>query len=497
MPRQGPSSPRTPRTFRPSDGALQLLAAALGCCLYVVLLVGVKWEVYPGWTWRGYLTDVHSLVGLAAFAAGFLFWLFRVYRVKAIEDVVHEQVRRTLQSRRVASLVAALSASVTLGSAAVIVRGERDVAVELLEAVQESNWGQARALRDALATQPLRPSLQQTLRHFVDVHELSERDRLRESRSLREDIQRVRALLDAGEDNGGFNSLTFAELSKGLFFVEDAGDPKRHLQEGIDWVTGQAARVSDPFARPALLARAGELHLAGKDYASARSMFDQALALEARSAARSRIRANIANTLAATGDTATAVRLYSESETDYPEGRRSIFYSNYGYLLMLARDYDAARQKVELALQIDPEDWYSHLNLGLIKESLGTYDDASEDFRIVIEQSTNPDSKREAGIFAGRCLELAGRTPTEYLPFYLRAAGRSSTPEQITRLLADRHALSALYDRMAVSLENTNTHAIETYITWFRTRATDILRDGRADPGNRTGSGVSLAARGR
>lgn len=464
------TSETLPRRHSFGDGTLQLAVAAMGLVLHATALVAIKWWVYPGWTWRGYLTDLKAIVGLTVFAAGLAAWLFRLYRTKTLEEAARDQIRGNLQGANLRPIAAALSVTTIAVISVVLWTGEREVAVALLADAQQSNWKHAREELGALSTQPLRPDLSATFKRFVDVHDLSERDQLKESRSLRQDRLSVSELIQSGHDYHGLNSLTFAELSKG-FFVEDAENPKHWLVEGVEMLMRQSERLSEQEDRAALLARAGELNLAGKDYLPARDFFQRALPLEKRPTAIARIRANIGNTFAAAGDTGAALRLYSEAEARYPEGRRSIFYSNYGYLLMLAKDYESAKVKVAHALQIDPEDWYSYLNLGLIKEALDEYDDAAADFRIVIEKSSNPDSKREARIFAGRCLELDGREPAEYLGLYLAAAGRAANAASINRLLGSPNALSNLYSEMATSLEKTNTHAIEKYIQWFRIRA--------------------------
>jgi tetratricopeptide (TPR) repeat protein len=455
---------------------LQLAAAGLAILLYVLGLVAVKWWGYPGWTWRGYVTDLEAVVGLLVFASGFGFWLFQLYRTRSLEEAVPPAVRRLLLSERLPLAVGALLLAASGLSVALLVVGECPVGHRLVLFAQQSNWKHAREHLHDLMESPLRKELVQTFTLFIDVHELSERDRLTGSSSLREDRQRVEQLLEEGHDAHLFNSLSHAELSKTIYFIEDAGARKTEISRAIERLERRLVSLTDELDRATLLARIGELHLADRNYSAAHSFFEQSLRFETRKTPTARLRSNLGNVYAARRDLRRATELYAEAESNYPEGRRAVFYSNFGYLLMLASDYDAAKQKVERALQIEPTDWYSYLNLGLIKERLGAYDDAYEDFKTVIARSDNQDSRREARILAGRCLELQGRPESEYLPFYLEADGRSTSPAQILRVQKSVEERAELYSRMASLLESTNTHAIEPYVEWFGDRAAELVR---------------------
>ena len=450
---------------------LQLAAAGLALLLYALGILAVKWWVYPGWTWRGYLTELKAVAALVIFALGFGFWLYEVYRSSRLTEATPLALRRLLRSERLPLTVAVLLLMLLSLTVALALIGERTVAYELVSLSQQSNWKHARSYLQTLGQEPLRPALQDTFKLFVDVHELSERDQLKGSRSLREDRQRAIELLDEGNDYRLLNSLSYAELSKAIYFIEDADGRKVVLEEAIDRLSRRLAVLTDVLDQARLIARIGELKLAARDYSTARSFFESALALETRPTVVARLRANLGNVHAALGNLQRAVQLYNEAEANYPEGRRAIYYSNFGYLLMLAQDYGEAKQKVERALQIEPTDWYSYLNLGLIKERLGEYDDAYEDFKVVIAKSENPDSRREAKILAGRCLELAGRPPSEYLALYLEADGRSTSQNQLARVQNSAQERAALYSRMTTHLKNTNTHAIEAYIEWFQQKS--------------------------
>jgi tetratricopeptide (TPR) repeat protein len=441
--------------------------------LYVVGLLALKWWIYPGWTWRGYLTDLKALSGLVGFAA--VAWsLLRLYRKTTAEMLVQQAVTITSREKNLRLVVVSLSAVIATAGGALLAVGERSPAGQLLKDAEQSNWQNARKALAVLQGEPLRHELQDTFTLFVSVHELSERDLLKGSRSLREDRARVKSLLEQGYDIHLLNSLTFAELSKAIHFVEDGDGTFPRLQEGLNHLNSRRAVFQNGIERATIVGRMGELHLAGKNYQAAGRMFEEALEFEQRQVARARLRANLGNVYAATSDLATATELYQLAEQDYPEGRRSIFFSNFAYLLLLSKDYDLARRRVDQALQLDPSDWYSYLNRGLIKEATGDYDDAVADFQVVIKNSENPDSRREAQILAGRSLELASRQPSEYLSMYLAAAARSTADVQLKRVAGDIGAQAQLYDAMAQLLADTNTHAIEPFIEWFRSRAKQI-----------------------
>lgn len=455
--------------------SLQVAAAVSAATFYAAIALAIKWWGYPGWTWRGYLSDMKTVVGLLAFGALTAAWLFRAYRLKEVDDAMRGQVRSLLRSNYLSPIVAVLSYyALLLLCILFFFAGERPIAPDVLSFAKQNQWQDA---KDALATiskAPLRPELIETLDLYVSIHLRSDGDQVTDSKPLRELRSRVTRLLKSNADYESLNTLSFAEISKNVYFVERANEGRRSIDEGLAQINHRLAAVDSDDERARLALRSGELLLAAKAYEEAEAQLKEALDIPASPTTQSKIRANLGNALAAMKQPQRAALLYSQAEAFYPEGRLAVFYSNWGYLLMLSKEYPQAQRKIERALQIDSADWYSYLNLGLIKERLKQYEDAYSDFKVVIERSPFPDSRREARILAGRTLELGGHPQTEYVKLYLEADSRSTDPKQLARLLQDRDSLAAVYSAMARLLRLTNTHGIEEYTAWFDNRARAI-----------------------
>src|SRR6187402_3170255 len=150
---------QSPRTSRHSEATWQLVAAVLAFVLYFVCLLALKWWIYPGWTWRGYLTDLKALVGLSLFAAGFAAWLVRLYRIKTPEEVARDYLRNSLQSSALRPIVVVIGLAAAVSTPIVLGIGEREVAPILLADIEQSNWKHAREELTRISSQPLRPDL--------------------------------------------------------------------------------------------------------------------------------------------------------------------------------------------------------------------------------------------------------------------------------------------------------------------------------------------------
>ena len=454
---------------------LQVVFAVLAVLLYCLSIYALKNWVYPGWTWRGYLTDLKAIIGLILFLTPFAAWVWIVYRGKKPEESATAAIRVSLRSDHLAGYVLLLAGASAVLGCLVSVLGEPQVGAKLHNYVVASNWSHAQTEFARLSKTPIRQPILDSFRLYIETHTKSEQDQLKGSQSLRENRHKVQTLLEDEVDPYYFNSLCYAELSKAIHFVEDpSGNDEQILNDGIGMLHRRMTAKQSSKARAVLLARMGELELAAKNYYRAQLWFTIALEDETFPAARARIEANLGNTYAATNCLDKAVAAYARAELNYPEGRKSIFYSNYAYSLLLAERYTEARDKVDRAIRINPEDWYSYLNRGLIFEAIGQYEDALSDFNIVIAKSEVPDSKREASILAGRCAEIAGKPAKDCLLFYLQAAGGSTTEIKLDEISSNKIQMAELYGRMARLLRETNTYGTEVYIAWFEKRAKEI-----------------------
>lgn len=457
---------------------LQVGFGFLAVVVYVLLIICVKAWAYPGWTWRGYVTDMRAILGLLVFLTPVASWLWVVYRGTKPAGSLTAAAGKLLPGTLLPESVAVLATAALILGSLLYAIGERPVGGDYLQLASSSNWSHAEKELNRLSSQPLRSPLLESLQLHLDIHRESERGTLSSSLNLRESRHRVQMLLERKIDPLSLNTLTYSELSKAIHLVEDPRNDQSSLNEGIRVLHERLFGEVSAGRRAVVTARLGEVELAAKHYHRARLWFEWALEEEQDPLRRARLHAHLGNTYAGVGSFAVALHRYSQAEKWYPEGRRAIFYSNFAYLLLAAGQPSEARQKINQALRVDPADWYSYLNRGLISEALSQFDDAILDYDQVIKNSDNPDSVREAQIFLGRCAELSGRPESEYIPFYLQASGRSDSLQSISDMLASPDQMANLYLEMAQLLSDTNTHAIESYIHWFSQRAEAIVGSG-------------------
>ena len=90
------------------------------------------------------------------------------------------------------------------------------------------------------------------------------------------------------------------------------------------------------------------------------------------------------------GDPAQAARIYEELLKEH-ETQENVF--NFGWSLLLAGEYAAAAHANRRALELDPEDLYSRLNLGIAYEGLGDRDAARREYRNLLERLTPREDK--------------------------------------------------------------------------------------------------------
>ena len=60
-----------------------------------------------------------------------------------------------------------------------------------------------------------------------------------------------------------------------------------------------------------------------------------------------------------------------------------MLYWNFGYLLLLSEQYTDGETTIKRAISIRPDHWISHLNLALVYEAIGRYDNAEEQYKLV------------------------------------------------------------------------------------------------------------------
>lgn len=466
---QGPSP--LVRASRAAPRAWLFLAALLA--FYFTGLLALKWWLYPGWTWRGYITDLKALFGLSTIAVPLAVLLWRAVKRQKPDESFVDSIGHLLTSSIYGHVITVISALTVCGGIAVVLLGEAMFSEDFLRYSREHNWTHARRTLQQLQKQPLRPDLLQACALFVDVHEKSESNLLTESVSLRERRDALNNLAANYSDPYHLIDQSYAEIGKALFFVED--DPN-FLVEAMRVLLKRLVTEPSASYRSLILSKLGELELAGRDYAGAQAYFEEALSYDSEPLNVAAIRANLGNALASQQRIAQAIEQYTLAERSYPEGRRHIFYSNFGYLLMMADTHAEAEEKVKRALKIKPDDWYSYLNLGLVYDALKRHSDAQHAFSTVIANVKHPDSTREARIFLGRSIELGGTELASFAPIYLEALGRASLPADVAKLSQSPESLSEMYDALAQGLLQTNTHGTERYVRWFRDRAAAALK---------------------
>jgi tetratricopeptide (TPR) repeat protein len=441
-----------------------LIILTLGC--YGLLTLGLKWWIYPGWTWKGFFSDIKSITTFAVFVSPFVIYVWKAYKGKSPQDSIVEALHRGVSLRFAVIGTTSLLIGIFALGAALAIFGERDPSPDLLDYVSESNWKYAQDVLNQLRNEPLRPDVRETLETYVGVHEASEKEKFKDSSEFHEFKSAALELLHKGQNIGTLNSLSFAEASKVIFLIEQAPDVLdaacQHLSSVLPTIRNRKQKV-------AVIAKLGELRLASKDYAGASKYFQDALGMPMPPSMRSVLTARVGNIQFVQGDIADAVRSYQDAEANYPEGRRFLYYSNFGYLLLQAKDYALAETEIKRAISVRKDDWISYLNLGLVYDATGQYSDSNKQYETVVDKADTELARREALILMGRSAELAGQTFETYIPLYLRAKDRVPSPAVLSELRTHPAELHALYQSMADGLRKGETHGIESYITWFET----------------------------
>lgn len=440
----------------------QTLVGILIGQIYLLSLWAMKVHFYPGWNWRSFLLEYQIVIGALLFLSPPLISILALYSTKS----ALLPLRRMLSGRRSdRSLTYILFILIVFSGCLglLVLNSPGPIPHRLEHHLVHQNWSYAEQEIARLGENNLRRDVASALMHYIDAHRRSDGNNFSSGQYHRSQRIAVKTELDAGSSLTFLNTMTYAELSKIVYFVEDRNDDE--LASAVQALLEAAKRASSDEVEGAFYAKVGDLMLASRRYAAAKLMYTKASLYVSNPNRQASITANLGNVHAATGAIDRAAELYRDAEFHYPEGRRDVFYSNYGYLLMLAGKYDEAEAAVRNALAINPEDWYSYLNLGLIFERKEQFNDALKNFDIVIENTDAGDYRREAMLLKAYTLIRGGQDRKIAVRVALEALGRSA--DSAEQVLQDADMLAELYGDAAEALRATNTHAIEEYIHFF------------------------------
>ena len=407
----------------------------------IELFILIKKRLFPDWSNSAFLKDITIII---SFFSLFALLLFLIQAAKA----------RVKSVRNTFGVLGALL--LTLSFATFTIK-QAPYLEKVYFYISNHNWDFAEKEFNALDQRKLKPELVKTFEYFIATHKESDTHAYPEGQVLRSRKNAVENLISKKFDYKLMNSLALAEIYKSLYFAEDDKD---HIRSAINYLKQKKGNINVHMKR-------GELTLAMKDYEKAKEEFTNALNYRPNPTQLSIIQLNLGNISATLGNVDGALEKYREAEENYPAIKKFVFYSNYSYLLMLAGKYKLAEEKVRYALKINSTDWYSYLNLGLIQEKQGSWLDAIHNLDAVMQKSDNVDAKREAGIFKGRCMEIAGYDRKEFVETYLQALNMNTASESVDYY---SNNIKTLYKHIIRSLQETNTHGIEVYIKWFEDR---------------------------
>jgi len=452
-----------------------VILTILGLFGYLFAIWQLKLWFYPGWKWTSFLVDLKAGLGFTSLLLPIIIILWTAFTGKKPEESIIEALQHKISLRyalTTAFVILAVDATL-LGS--ILAFGERAPSPELLTLVSESDWADARKVLAALPQEKFRFDVWQTLEMYVSLNEATDMEHFSESQGYWTYRNLAEHLIGQGSDLDIMNSLSFAEASKAIFVVEGSSalsvlnDGTRRLQDLLPTIRTNQQRA-------VVLHKLGEILLYSKDYSGAKTYLQQAARLEMRPSQNALILARLGNALAALGETDKAVDLYKRAEKNYPEPRKHVFYSNFGYVLLQAKQYDEAEAKINQALENQRNDWITNLNLALVYEANNKPEDAVAKYDFVIGNADlNSKERVEALILKGRAMERRNQPLNDFLPCYLEAAGRVPSRSVIEEMRKDPVQLAKLYGLMAIKLNEGNTQGIEEYITWFKGRSKEVL----------------------
>ena len=452
-----------------------VILATVGLFGYLLAIWQLKLWAYPGWKWASFLGDIKTVLGFASLLLPLIVIFWRALKGKKPDESIIEVLQHTisLRSTLIIAFILLVIDSALLGT--ILTFGEREPSPELLTFVSESDWANARQVLASLPQEKLRFDVWQTLELYEGLNEATDMEHFGESQEYRADRNLAEHLMGHGSDLDIMNSLSFAEASKAIFVVEGSSarpvlnDGTRRLQDLLPTIrTNQQKAI--------VLHKLGEILLYSKDYSGAETYLRQAAELETRPSQKALILSRLGNALAALGKTDKALDLYRKAEHDYPEPRKHVFYSNFGYFLLQAKQYDEAEAKVKQALANQRNDWITNLNLALVYDANNKPEDAYAVYdHVIAKADANSKERVEALILKGRAMELRNKPLDDFLPLYLEASGRVPSPDVIEEMRKDPLKLANLYEAMAKKLDEGNTQGIEEYINWFRGRSKQLV----------------------
>lgn len=304
-------------------------------------------------------------------------------------------------------------------------------------------------------------------------------DTVNESTGVRELRSAIKQLLDEGENHKFLNTLSYAELSKLLYFMEGKSDPT--IMEGIQLLRASLQSLGKPSDKGPLLLKMGELYLAKQDYPGAIQALDGAVTALGSSPSKARALASWSTSLAAQGEWQRAIDKYRGAEKLYPEGHREIFYSNLAYMLcqratQFRRSGETADAEsclgeaeglAKKALSIKRDDWISVLNLALIQDELRKFAEAELNYKLVVGNAARSDIVSEAWILYGRSLHLGERPLSEVVKALLQGLGRASDDQTVNSYHSEQEKTKELFAASAEALKQMPPHGLERYINWF------------------------------
>ena len=417
---------------------------------------------YPEYTISGYLLSLSTLSYILPFLIIIPIFLIQVNSInEEPKKMIFKLANGVLNSKSLNGINLILCTIGTILILLIFFKDKRPYFPNLTYYIENQNWNQAELEFQNIDSKKVYPDILRTFELYIKIHKISDISNYPKSKELLEMQNVIQGMLERKSDYNDMNTLTYSEISKAIYFAEDNKQP---IEKAITLLNSKPQSSK-------ILRKKGELLLATKNYISSKMIFNKALLTKPNLVDKAVIFSNLGNIFASTNKSDSAIYCYQMAEENYPPIRKYIFYSNFGYLLMLANKLDLAKDKIEEGLKIEPNDWYSYLNLGLIYDKKNQYLEAINNYQKVIEKTDNLDSKREAYIFMGRSLELNNQAKPLCLKCFLLALDRDTSQNNINLIMTNVNMQKLIYKDIASALLNTNTHGLEVYINWFKQKS--------------------------